>query len=173
MLTNRSTHSIPLGAVQSRSFTENEIARISFEVLPEDHGFYAPLAPPLEGRRLTHRMTELQPRLRAWSPGKMDDPIQATLNLLSVAAIADISQDRSEAIVARMVFDQLKRQFDKPTLIQTLAWVVLNPDQGIVITRAPELGFVHPVNAQIARERCDWYARKFLGRLIGAIPENS
>lgn len=172
ILTDRTATSIRLQGLETFQIGEEAIAQISFEVLPEDHGFYAPLAPPLNDRRLTHRMTELQPRLDAWAPGKMQDTIQATLNLLSVAAIADISQDRSEAVVARMVFDQLKLQFDEPTLIRTLAWVILNPDQGKVITAVPELGFVHQVNARIARERCDWYARKFLGRLIGAIPEN-
>lgn len=172
MVTDRTASSIPLKGPDSLLIGQNEIAHISFEILPEDHGFYAPLAPPLAGQRLTHRMTELQPRLNAWAPGKMQDPMQTTLNLLSVAAIADISQDRSEAIVARMVFDQLKLHFDEATLTHTLAWVILNPDQGRVITSAPELGFVHQVNPQIARERCDWYARKFLGRLIGKIPEN-
>lgn len=164
---------VPFTTNHVENLSAEVISQISFDVLPEDNGFYAPLAPPLDGRRLTHRMQELQPRLRVWAPGKMQDPIQSTLNLLSVAAIADISQDRSEAIVARMVFDQMQLQLEPEALITALAWVILNPERGTVITSVPELGFVHRVNAAIARERCDWYARKFLGRLIGAIPENS
>ena len=113
--------------------------------------FYTPLAPPLGDRRLTHRMNELKPRLEKWSPSHESDPTQAIVNLLCVAANADIVQDRSEAIIARMVFDQLQQQFDSHTLQQHLAWIILNPTQLRVITSIPELGLSVEVNADIAR----------------------
>jgi len=147
--------------------------QISFEILPEDDGFYAPLAPPLNGTRLTFRMQELQPRLSIWAPASMDDPLQSTLNLLSLAAIADILQDHSEAVIARMVFDQLKSRFSAEELKDILARVIVDPRIGKIMTAAPELGFSTQVDSDIIRERCDWYARKFLGRLLGKIPENS
>jgi len=153
--------------------SEATLASIDFDMLPEDNGFYTPLAPPLGDRRLTHRMNELKPRLEKWPPGHESDPTQAIVNLLCVAANADIVQDRSEAIIARMVFDQLQQQFDSQTLKQHLAWIILNPTQLRVMTSIPELGLSVEVAPDIARERINWYARKFLGRLSGIIPENS
>jgi len=72
------------------AITPEQIARISYEVLPDDRGIYTPLAPPMSGRRLTHRMQEFLPRLEEWAPGRQRDIGQSVRNLLSVAAIADI-----------------------------------------------------------------------------------
>ncbi len=170
---DRVESSIPVAATSFSTIDASHLASIDFEQLPEDFGFYTPLAPPLKNTRLTHRMQELKPRLQDWNPGKVNDPAQAVLNHLCVAAIADIYQDPSEAVIARMVFDQLQSNFEPEQLEKSLAWVIFNPDKGHLLTSVPELGFSQAVDPGIARERCDWYARKFLGRLLGVIPENS
>jgi ABC-2 type transport system permease protein len=50
-----------------------------------------------------------------------------------------------------------------------LAWIVLYPQEGTVITSAPELGLERQYTERFIRERTDLYARKFLGRLRGKI----
>jgi len=95
--------------------------------------------------------------------------VQMARNLLSVAAIADITADLKEAEIARAIFDQLKIRATPDQLQRILAWIILHPDDGDVIRKAPELGLRrHPPEALI-RERSVLYAKKFLGRLIGKI----
>lgn len=151
--------------------TEADLAGIRYERLPDDNGFYAPLAPPLDGQRLPHRMQEFLPRLEEWGPGKGRAVGQNVRNLLSVAAVADITQDTGERLIARAVYEQLLRQFEERELERALAWVVLNPQAGRVLTEAPELGISGRADAEIVRERSGWYARKFLGRIRGEIED--
>ncbi|MFP4281225.1 MAG: ABC transporter permease [Opitutales bacterium] len=151
--------------------TEEAIASLSFSGLPDDDGFYAPLAPPLRGERFPPRLEELSPRLERWPPARRGHPGQQVRTLLSVAAIADITQDPSERLVARIVYRHLRERFDDATLTRALAWVSLAPEAGTVVTAAPELGLRGKVDPGIVRERSDWYARKFLGRVLGIIPD--
>jgi hypothetical protein len=88
-----------------------------------------------------------------------------------VAAIADIGQELSEADIARAVFERLRVQFDEAQLRRALAWVILRPDGGTVVIAAPELGLRGEMSPAIVRERSGWYAKKFLGRLVGKIPD--
>ncbi|OPZ73358.1 MAG: hypothetical protein BWY82_01155 [Verrucomicrobia bacterium ADurb.Bin474] len=120
---------------------------------------------------MTHRMREFAPRLRQWDPGLKGDTGQRVRNLISVAAIADITQDNSEAIIARQIYDFLQATFDKKDLTHALAWIVLSPDNGSVVSAAPELGLKGEAHPDIIRERSAWYARKFLGRILGYIPD--
>ncbi len=161
------------GAASFEAITPEEIAAISYDGLPDDSGIYTPLAPPLDGQRLTHRMQEFLPRLERWEPGRRRDPGQRVRNLVSVAAIADITQDNSERLIARMVYDHLRENFEAPELSRALAWIALNPGGGTVVTAAPELGLRGEADAEIVRERSSWYARKFLGRVVGAIPDST
>lgn len=154
------------------SIDQASIESITYDGLPDDHGIYTPLAPPLNtDQRMTHRMREFAPRLRQWDPGLKGDTGQRVRNLISVAAVADITQDNSEAIIARQIYDFLQASFDKKDLTHALAWIVLSPDNGSVVSAAPELGLKGEAHPDIIRERSAWYARKFLGRILGHIPD--
>ena len=116
-------------------------------------------------------MREFMPRLENWDPGLKGDIGQRVRNLLAVAAIADITQDNSEAIIARQIYDFLRASFAPQDLNHALAWVVLSPDAGSVISAAPELGLRGEAHPDIIRERSAWYARKFLGRVRGQLQD--
>lgn len=167
-------HVAPVTLVGEAAFAdigETEVARVTFEDLPPDDGIYAPLAPAHSSRRLTPRIQELIRHLDTWPPARTDDIGQNVRNLLCVAAIADIGQELSEADIARAVFERLKAQVPPDPLRRALAWVVLEPGAGTVVIAAPELGLRGEMSPAIVRERNVWYARKFLGRLVGQIPD--
>jgi hypothetical protein len=110
-------------------------------------------------------------RLRTWAPGRLDDAGQSIRNLVGVAAIADLIRDSREAEIARVVFDELRARFDQDQLRRGLAWIILAPGEGSVITNAPELGFGrHPPEAAV-RSRSALYAQKYLGRVVGKISD--
>jgi len=56
-------------------------------------------------------------------------------------------------------------------LIVLLARVTFQPGTGVVA--APELGLRGKMSPAIVRERSGWYAKKYLGRLLGRIPDPS
>jgi ABC-2 type transport system permease protein len=69
------------------------------------------------------------------------------------------------------VFRQISSRFEPAAAQRALAWIILNPEDGRVLTRAPELGlFRHPPE-RLIRQRSVIYAEKYLGRLAGKIPE--
>ena len=150
------------------SITEAQIAQIAFDNLPADDGIVAGVAPAsLEsaGSR------EFARKLAAWPPGKLDDAGQSVRNLISLAAVADLCTDPREAEIGRLVFRQVGGRFDPAVARRALAWIVLDPEDGQVVTRAPELGlFRHPPE-RLVRQRSVIYAEKCLGRLLGKIPE--
>jgi ABC-2 type transport system permease protein len=160
-----------IGDAAFADIDEAAIAGITFDDLPPDDGIYAPLAPPRSGHRLTPRIQELIRHLDTWPHASTDDIGQNVRNLLCVAAIADIGQELSEADIARAVFERLRVQFDEAQLRRALAWVILRPDGGTVVIAAPELGLRGEMSPAIVRERSGWYAKKFLGRLVGKIPD--
>ncbi|MBE2212431.1 MAG: ABC transporter permease [Opitutaceae bacterium] len=167
-------HIGPVTLVGDAAFADIDdaaVSRITFEDLPPDDGIYAPLAPAHSTRRLTPRIQELIRHLDTWAPARTDDIGQNVRNLLCVAAIADIGQELSEADIARAVFERLRVQFDEDQLRRALAWVVLQPGAGTVVIAAPELGLRGEMSPAIVRERSTWYAKKFLGRLVGTIPD--
>ena len=108
-------------------------------------------------------------KLEAWPPGRIADAGQSVRNLLSVAAIADISQDLREAEIARLVFDELQARYKHAELRRILAWIVLNPGEGTVVNHAPEVDLPRHPPESVVRERSALYARKYLGRLMGKI----
>jgi ABC-2 type transport system permease protein len=91
--------------------------------------------------------------------------------LLSVAAVADIGADLREAEIGRLVFDELQSRYGREELSHLLAWVILRPKDGMVITRVPELRLRRELAEPIIRERSVLYAKKYLGRLLGKIPD--
>ncbi len=150
------------------SITETQIAEIGFDNLPADDGIAAALAPPTLD---SARSMEFARKLAAWPQGKLDEAGQSVRNLVSLAAVADLCTDPREAEIGRLVFRQIRSRFEPAVARRALAWIILNPEDGQVVTKAPELGlFRHPPE-RLVRQRSVIYAEKYLGRLVGKIPE--
>lgn len=150
------------------NITEAQIAEIGFDGLSGDQDLVAPLAPPNPDPSQTK---EPAAKVASWPRAKLDDSGQSIRNLVSVAAVADLCADPRESTIARLVFRQIRSGFDPAVARQALAWIILNPDDGQVVTRVPELGlFRHPPE-RLVRQRSVIYAQKYLGRLVGKIPD--
>jgi ABC-2 type transport system permease protein len=157
---------LPEGTAWS-NITEAQIAEIRFDGLPGDHDLVAPLAPV----SLATAQTALAGKLASWPPGKLDDAGQSIRNLVSAAAVADLCADPREAEMARLILRRISGGFDAAVARQALAWIILSPEDGQVVTKAPELGlFRHPPE-RLVRQRGAVYASKYLGRLMGKIPD--
>jgi ABC-2 type transport system permease protein len=150
------------------NITEAEIAEIRFDGLPGDHDLVAPMAPPTLDPANTKALAS---RLRLWPNGRLDDAGQSIRNLVGVAAVADLCADPREGEIARLVFRQIGGAFEPAVARQALAWIILSPDDGGALTKAPELGlFRHPPE-RLVRQRSVIYAQKYLGRLLGKLPD--
>jgi ABC-2 type transport system permease protein len=150
------------------NITEAQIAEIGFDGLPGDHDLVAPLAPPTLDLA---QSKEFAAKLGLWPGGKLDDSGQSIRNLVSIAAVADLSADPRESEIARLVFRQIGREFEPAVARQALAWIILSPEDGQALTKAPEVSlFRHPPE-RLVRQRSIIYAEKYLGRLLGKIPD--
>ncbi|HEY5079991.1 MAG TPA: ABC transporter permease [Opitutaceae bacterium] len=152
------------------AITDEQIARITYDDLPGDSEFATRLAPPFSAADAA-RMADFGAQLEQWAPGRAEDPGHAARNLLSVAAVADITVNPREAEIARSVFDLLRRRYLRDELEHILTWIALNPDAGTVVTQVPELGLRRRPSEAIVRERVTLYSEKLLGRLLGKIPD--
>ena len=151
------------------NITEAQIAEIAFDTLPSDNDVVAPLAPPDPHAAQDDEV--LAGKLASWRPAKLDDPGASIRNLVSVAAVADLCADPRERKIARLVLRQIQSGFDPAVARQSLAWIILSPEDGAALTKAPELGlFRHPPE-RLVRQRSVVYAQKYLGRLLGKIPD--
>lgn len=158
---------LPEGAAWS-NITEAEIAEIRFDGLPGDQDLAAPLAPASLAAEQTAAFAG---KLASWAPGRLDDPGQSIRNLVAVAAVADLCADAREAEIGRLVLRRIGSTFEPAVARQALAWIILSPEDGQVVTRAPELGlFRHPPE-RLVRQRSAVYASKYLGRLLGKISD--
>lgn len=152
------------------AITSTQMDKITYEDLPGDNELATRLAPRFTPAAMT-RMSDFAVWLKVWPPARGDDPVQGARQLLGVAAIADLGADLREAEIARVVFDELQVRHDPTTLGRILTWIILNPNEGAVVTQARELGLSrHPAEVYV-RERSVLYAKKFLGRLRGKIPD--
>ncbi|HEY4246584.1 MAG TPA: ABC transporter permease [Lacunisphaera sp.] len=154
------------------TITAAQMDQITYDDLPGDNELVTRLAPPFARSSEPHQSDEIAYKLKAWPPAHVADAGQAARNLLSVAAIADIAADLHEAEIGRAVFDELQERIGRDQLRRILAWVILSPDAGTVITTAPELGLKRHPPERIVRERSVLYAKKYLGRLLGKIRDN-
>ena len=161
---------LPRGAAYE-SVTAAQIEAITYEDLPGDNELVSRLAPPFKHPGESQFVGEFAAKLRTWPPGLVDDAGQRAGNLLSVAAVADISADLHEAEIGRVVFDELRASGDPGRLRRILAWIILTPDEAPVINQAPELGLRRHPHEAIVRERRVLYAKKYLGRLLGKIAD--
>jgi hypothetical protein len=155
------------------SITDAQIASITFSDLNADDDTVTPLAHNFDGLGDDERkrLDGIRAKLDAWPPAHNDAAGQRVRSILSVAAIADYSQDPLEGQIARVVFDRLLADFEKEQLKRICAWIILRPEEGAVITSAPELDLNGRVNEDVLRDREMMYAKKLLGRLLGKIAD--
>lgn len=153
--------------------TTEQLQQITYDDLTGDNELVTRLAPPFKTDAERAGIADFVAKLRDWTPGNVADPGQATRNLLSLAALADIKPDLREAEIGRAIFDELQARYGRNELERILAWIVLAPDAGTVVTTAPEFGFRKTIHESYVRQRSGWYAKKYLGRLLGKIGESS
>ena len=153
-----------------RQLTDADLNRISFDGLLPDDGYISPLAADYSGldEAGKARLDHIQDDLAYWPPGTVDDPAQRVRNLLSVCTVADLAQDENEAEIARAVFDQIREAVPADTLRKVLAWIILHPEGGQVVTDASEFGIARGPTEDRVRERSAIYARKLLRSMRGS-----
>jgi ABC-type multidrug transport system permease subunit len=153
------------------AITQADMDKITYEDLPGDNELATRLSPRFGRSGAPSSVAGFSAKLQGWRPSAEIDPVQQARNLLSIAAIADVTADLREAEIARLIFNELKWRRDPAELKQILTWILLHPKEGTVITSAPELGFRRQVGEAVIRERVGLYAKKLLGRLLGRIPD--
>jgi ABC-type transport system involved in cytochrome c biogenesis permease component len=165
----------PAPAVKTwTSITPAEIAALNYNV-PPDEGVITPMAQPDErpDERTEEALNTFQLKLVEWIPGKESNPLQRTINLLSVAAVTDLAQDATERYVPLLIFDHLTITTPREQLLQLLAWIVLHPEQGETINDLTDLGLGGVAQTPVIRERVNLYATKFIARLNGMKLQNA
>lgn len=161
--------SVPPPDADYETLTDADIARITYDDLPGDNELVTRLAPPFKDAAASAPVADVLPRLRTWPAADLRNHAQSVRNLLSLVAIADAAADPREAELARAVYDELLRRFERDELKRLLAWIVFNPDEGTVVRQAPEFKLRRHPPERLVRQRCELYARKYLGRLVGQL----
>jgi hypothetical protein len=153
--------------------TQKDIDGISYEDAEDDSGFITPLAADLDNLDddSKKRLDEWVAKLNDWPGAKDENVPQRVRNLLHIASLADMVHSEFEGETAYVIFDKLKSEIDKDVLIKACAWIVLKPDEGKAVTKAPELGWEDDAQEDEIRERAQIYAKKLLGRLVGKLPK--
>ncbi|HEY2586738.1 MAG TPA: ABC transporter permease [Tepidisphaeraceae bacterium] len=151
-----------------KSINKKQIDSITYDDLEPDSGPVTPLLPSLDGLDddAKKRLDLFSERLTDWQPGNVPDLAQRVRSLISVAAVADLLQDEQEAAFPYVIFDKLKFDIPQPDLVKVLAYIILNPDEGTVVTDAKELGINGEADEGQVRQRVTAYAKKFLFRLL-------
>lgn len=151
------------------SITAGDVENLDYEV-PPDMGHVAPIAGPDQPVYEGHvpRLEKIRVSLPAWAPGVTGDEVQRVRNLLCVAAIPDAGFMPMEEHIPLLVFRHLTKTYPKAKLIKLLAWIVLHPNDGIIVNEISSLGMAGgPIEPERIRERSRIYAIKFIARLTG------
>ncbi len=149
------------------AITAADIAALNYYDVPPDAGVVAPMAQSDErpDESTDETVSTLQSKLVDWPPAHVSDPVQRTLNLLSVAAVTDLVQDPAERFVPLVILDHLITTMPREQLVQVLAWIALHPEQGKTIEDLSDLGLGGVFQSPMIRDRADLYALKFIVRL--------
>ena len=154
-----------------QELTDEQLRSIPMDGLTGDAEFVSRLSRPFTDGGVSEGVGAIASSLRSWPPRRASGPVQNAANLLSVAAIADVSEDLHEGEIARLVYYLLRSDYGAPELEKILGWIILHPEDGTVVTHAPELGLRRRIPEALVRQRIGLYARKFLGRLQGRLPD--
>jgi hypothetical protein len=156
------------------SITQQQIETITYDDVAVDNGFVTPLAQDLkhlEGDdERKGRFEEFVDKLEEWGPGKEKAVGQRVRNWMAVCTFGDLGRSEFEGEVPYAVFEKLKEEMPRDQLIKALAWVILKPNEGKTVTKAPELGVEDELEEEQVRLRSAVYAKKLLGRLMGKLP---
>lgn len=150
-----------------QAVTDADVAAVAFDDLTPDDGYYMPVARSLEGldADAKARIDSIEDALAYWPPGRNGPLDQRVRDLLSVCAVADLTQDENEGEIALAVFGQIREAIPVAALPRVLAWIIRHPGDGTVRLDVSEFGIkTAPVEA-VVRERCAGYAKKLLRRL--------
>ena len=144
------------------NITEAQIAEIGFDGLPADDGIVAALAPPTLESAAQHGIrAKLAPGRRESST--TPDRASATWSPWPRWPIFAPIPGRRRS--AGWCFAKSAAGLNPPWRASALAWIILSPEDGQALTKAPELGlFRHPPE-RLVRQRSVIYAEKYLGRL--------
>ena len=155
-----------------QTITDKDIASITFEDAQEDQGFVTPLAQDLSNLDDDSKkeLNNLADKMDNWVPGQEKDLVQQIRNWMCLCTFADLGRGLFEAEVPYVVFEKLKRDMPKEKLTKALAYIILKPDEGKLVLKAPHLGFEDDAPEADVRERHVIYAKKLLGRLVGKLP---
>jgi hypothetical protein len=156
------------------SITRKDIDAITYEDAAIDNGFVTPLAQDLahldgdDDRK--NRYEDFVDKLSDWEPGREKALGQRVRNWMAVCTFGDLGRSEFEAEVPYAVFEKIKKDIPRDQLIKALAWVILKPNEGKTITKAPDLGVEDELDEEQVRLRSAIYAKKLLGRLLGKLP---
>ncbi len=152
-------------------WSEGQIEAIDLSRVPADTDLVAPMAPPFGADGGGPEVQAFLTALAAWTPAQGGGVEREVRAVLSLIGLADLVQDPRERQLARAAYVWLRARHKRETLRQVLMTVLQAPDRGWVLTQAPELGVRRAATAEAVRQRVDLYARKFLGKLEGRLPE--
>ena len=152
-----------------QEITAAQIATITYENLPGDNDLVTRLAPPLARPFDSARLESIAIRIPVWASAQGGNTGETIRHLVCLATLADLAQDPQEGEIARLIYDHLRRSCSDDDLRRGLAWIVLCPDDGTVVTTATAFGLRREIDENAVRNRAPLYAQKYLGRLLGQI----
>jgi ABC-2 type transport system permease protein len=159
-----------------RSITDADVNGIGYDDLEPDTSDVTPLAQNLDNANSDDdrkkKLDDFTDKISDWASGKVEDPVQRARSLLSVAAAADVAQDQNEAEIPFIIFQILKGDMPREQLIKVLTCIILHPDEGTVVTTAPELDLPNGGPEDEIRARTAAYGKKLLARLVGKVLES-
>jgi ABC-type transport system involved in cytochrome c biogenesis permease component len=153
--------------------TEKDWKGLDYNV-PPDQGIVSPMAPPDEQAEdfMKEQVDTVRAKLPAWPPGADGDELRCIRNLLYVAAVPDAIQMPVERYLPRVVYQHLLDTYPKDKLTKVLTYIVLHPEEGMVLDDISDLGVEGTAgDPMVVRERAYLYAIKFIARLTGRINE--
>lgn len=142
--------------------------------IPPDQGIVAPFAAAddLPEDFMKDQVESVRSKIATWPPGAEGDELRCVRNLLYIAAVPDAIQLPVERYMPRVVYEHLIDTYPKEKLTKILTYIVLHPEEGMVIDDISDLGVEGAAgDPTLVRERAYLYALKFILRLTGKVPE--
>jgi hypothetical protein len=163
---------LPLEPVWAK-ITAKDTAELDYNV-PPDHGIVSPMSAPDEEAEdfMKDQVQSVRSKIASWPPGTDGDDLRCIRNLLYVAAVPDAIQMPVERYLPRVVYQHLLDTYPKDKLTKVLTYIVLHPEEGMVVDDISDLGVEGTAgDPLVVRERAYLYAIKFIARLTGRVKE--
>jgi ABC-2 type transport system permease protein len=150
-----------------------QINSITFDDLPDDGGTVVPVVGELNTLTdaETKRLTSILNSVDQWPPARSVDFGRRVRAVLNVCSVYDLAADPLEGFVAFEQFQKLQQQIPKERLAQALAWVILNPNDGKVVTSLEGFDIDYQAKEDDVRARSVLYAKKLLLRVLKKRPQ--